>query len=124
MVFTFAGTIASFINDDWELCECLVDFHHIEDKEHEGIHAAKAFVQIAATRGGLNKISSELYRVFACPDCTNTFSQSALTMHRHVIHSPVQLANFFKIVTVFNFMKAMHEFGAWHMSSTLLFKLC
>ncbi|KAG2365695.1 hypothetical protein BDR07DRAFT_1185587, partial [Suillus spraguei] len=37
MVFTFAGTIASFINDDWELCEHLVDFHHIKDKEHEGI---------------------------------------------------------------------------------------
>ncbi|KAG2362385.1 hypothetical protein BDR07DRAFT_1187526, partial [Suillus spraguei] len=33
-VFTFARTIASFINDEWELCERLVDFHHIEDKEH------------------------------------------------------------------------------------------
>jgi len=70
MVFTFAGTIASFINDDWELCEHLVDFHHIEDKEHEGIHAAKAFIQTAVTRGGLNKISSGLCLVFACPDCS------------------------------------------------------
>jgi hypothetical protein len=92
-VFTFAGTIASFINDDWELCERLIDFHHIEDKEHESIHAAKAFTQIAATRGGLNKISSGLYHVFACPDCINTFLQSALTMHRHVIHLPAQLAS-------------------------------
>lgn len=38
MVFTFAGTMASFINDEWEICERLVDFHHIEDKEHEGIY--------------------------------------------------------------------------------------
>ncbi|KAG2115105.1 uncharacterized protein F5147DRAFT_769565 [Suillus discolor] len=56
MVFTFAGTIASFINDDWELCEHLIDFHHIKDKEHKGIHAAKAFIQTAVIHGGLKKI--------------------------------------------------------------------
>ena len=57
MVFTFAGTIASWINDDWVLIERLVDFYHIQDKEHEGAHAAKAFITSAAARGGLDKMS-------------------------------------------------------------------
>ena len=57
MVFTFAGTIANFINDDWEIVERLIDFYHIEDKEHEGEHAAAAFVKSAAGRGGLDKMS-------------------------------------------------------------------
>ena len=56
MVFTFAGTIANFIDDDWKLIERLVDFYHIQDKEHEGQYAAKAFVKSAATKGGLNKM--------------------------------------------------------------------
>jgi hypothetical protein len=57
MVFTFAGTIATFIDDDWKLIERLVDFYHIQDKEHEGQYAAKAFVKSAAARGGLDKMS-------------------------------------------------------------------
>ena len=48
MVFTFAGTIANFINDDWEIVERLVDFYHIEDKEHEGQYVAQAFVKSAS----------------------------------------------------------------------------
>ena len=57
MVFTFAGTIASFIDDDWKLVKRLVDFYHIQDKEHEGQYTAKGFVKLAAARGGLDKIS-------------------------------------------------------------------
>jgi hypothetical protein len=56
MVFTFAGTMATFIDDDWKLVERLVDFYHIQDKEHEGQYAAKGFVKSAAARGGLDKI--------------------------------------------------------------------
>ncbi|KAJ6612081.1 hypothetical protein B0H10DRAFT_1711809, partial [Mycena sp. CBHHK59/15] len=36
MPYTFAGTIASWITSDWELVERVLDFHPIEDKEHEG----------------------------------------------------------------------------------------
>ncbi|KAJ6614974.1 hypothetical protein B0H10DRAFT_1712066, partial [Mycena sp. CBHHK59/15] len=36
MMFTFAGTIGSWISEDWELVERVLDFHPIEDKEHEG----------------------------------------------------------------------------------------
>lgn len=60
MVFTFSGTIANWIDDDWNLVERLIDFHHMGDKEHAGAHAAKAFVEAAAKRGGLNKISFSL----------------------------------------------------------------
>lgn len=58
MVFTFAGTIANFIDDDWNLVERMINFYHIQDKEHEGQWAAKAFVNMAAERGGLDKMST------------------------------------------------------------------
>ncbi|KAJ7794567.1 hypothetical protein B0H14DRAFT_2164867, partial [Mycena olivaceomarginata] len=34
--FYFAGTIGSWITEEWELVEHVHDFHAIEDKEHEG----------------------------------------------------------------------------------------
>ncbi|KAK1217163.1 hypothetical protein PQX77_020171, partial [Marasmius sp. AFHP31] len=37
MVYTFACTIASFIDDDWCLIERVVDFKPLDDKEHEGV---------------------------------------------------------------------------------------
>lgn len=61
MVFTFACTVGCFINEDWELVQHVVDFHVLEDKEHEGIHAGKAFAQGARKRGGLDKISFEFF---------------------------------------------------------------
>ncbi|TEB30538.1 hypothetical protein FA13DRAFT_1612737, partial [Coprinellus micaceus] len=36
MVYTFAATIASFVDDEWNLIERVVDFKPLEDKEHEG----------------------------------------------------------------------------------------
>ncbi|KAJ6484241.1 hypothetical protein C8R45DRAFT_764215, partial [Mycena sanguinolenta] len=38
MMFTSIspGTIASWITSDWELIERVLDFHCIEDKEHQG----------------------------------------------------------------------------------------
>ncbi|THU83217.1 hypothetical protein K435DRAFT_620156, partial [Dendrothele bispora CBS 962.96] len=37
MVYTFACTIASFIDDDWNIIEQVVDFKPLDDKEHEGL---------------------------------------------------------------------------------------
>ena len=64
MVFTFAGTIASFIDEDWQLVEQMVNFYHIQDKDHEGEWAAKAFIKTAAERGDLDKISIHAHLVF------------------------------------------------------------
>ncbi|KAJ6627732.1 hypothetical protein B0H10DRAFT_1665563, partial [Mycena sp. CBHHK59/15] len=36
MMFTFAGMIGSWITSDWVLIERVLDFHLIEDKEHDG----------------------------------------------------------------------------------------
>lgn len=57
MVYTFACTIGSFIDDDWNLIERVVDFKPLDDKEHQGLFAGLAFVDGAKERGGLNNIS-------------------------------------------------------------------
>ncbi|KAF5332340.1 hypothetical protein D9758_017443 [Tetrapyrgos nigripes] len=57
MIFSFSGVIAHWIDDDWKLVERLVDFKHLESHEHAGEYAAKAFIQSASKRGGLNKMS-------------------------------------------------------------------
>jgi hypothetical protein len=44
MVYTFACTIASFINEDWELIQHVVDFKLLEDKEHEGVQGGFALM--------------------------------------------------------------------------------
>ena len=57
MVFTFTGTIAHFIDDDCQLIEHMVNFYHIQGKDHEEEWVAKAFVNTTAERGGLDKMS-------------------------------------------------------------------
>lgn len=56
MVYTFACTIGSFVNDDWELIQHVVDFAPLQDKEHEGLYAGKASVDSVCKCGGLDKI--------------------------------------------------------------------
>lgn len=56
MVYTFACTVGPFINDDWELVEHVVDFKVLEDKEHEGLHGEKAFVDGACKIGSFHQI--------------------------------------------------------------------
>jgi len=61
MMFSFAGTIASWISDDWELIERVVDFHPIADKEHEGQYAAQGFAKAMSDMGVLNKICHKIF---------------------------------------------------------------
>lgn len=58
MTYTFACTMASFIDDDWNLIEQVIDFNALEDKDHEGVYAARAFIQGARGIGSLNKVSA------------------------------------------------------------------
>lgn len=57
MVYTFACTIGSFIDDDWQLIKHVVDFKPLEDGEHGGVLGGLAFVNGAQERGGLKQIS-------------------------------------------------------------------
>ncbi|RXW12861.1 hypothetical protein EST38_g12992, partial [Candolleomyces aberdarensis] len=57
MIYLFACSIASFIDDDWKLIERVVDFHPLQSKEHEGIHAARAFVESARKTGAFKKMT-------------------------------------------------------------------
>ncbi|KAF7364657.1 Eukaryotic translation initiation factor 3 [Mycena venus] len=56
MMFTFAGTIGSWITEDWELVERVLDFHPIQDKEHEGVRAAYALAERLSNLQILEKI--------------------------------------------------------------------
>lgn len=58
MVYTFACTVASFIDDEWDLIEHVVDFKPLEDKEHEGYLGGMAFINGTRQRGGLDKMSA------------------------------------------------------------------
>lgn len=66
MIFTFAGTLAHFINDDWEVVEHLIDFHQLVDKEHTGEDAARAFVVSAKLCGGLTQICTYVVYLTHC----------------------------------------------------------
>lgn len=67
MIFTFAASKASFINDDWELVERMIDFIVLDDDDHKGQEAAKAFMKSAAKRGALKQISITF--ITCCPKC-------------------------------------------------------
>lgn len=60
MVHSFACTVAFFIDDNWNLTERVIDFQPLDGKDHEGFYAAKAFIEGAHARGGLNKISLKI----------------------------------------------------------------
>lgn len=57
MALAFAGTIVSWISEDWQLKERVVDFHAIADKEHEGEYSAKGFAKAMSDLGIFEKIS-------------------------------------------------------------------
>ena len=57
MIYSFAATVAFFIDKDWNIIERVVDFKPLENKEHEGVYAARAFVKSIREIGGLKEIS-------------------------------------------------------------------
>lgn len=61
MMFTFAGTIAGWITEDWELIERVIDFHPIADKEHQGEYAAAGLAGRLSELQVLEKISLALF---------------------------------------------------------------
>ncbi|KAK7012413.1 hypothetical protein R3P38DRAFT_2790675 [Favolaschia claudopus] len=57
MTYTFAGTIGSWISSEWELVQRVLDFHPIEDKEHQGEYAALGLAKQLNELQALEKIS-------------------------------------------------------------------
>lgn len=62
-MFSFTGTIANWITDDWKLVERVIDFHPIQEKEHEGVYAAVAFAKTTSQVGILKKICCHFIHV-------------------------------------------------------------
>ena len=56
MIYSFAGDIAFYINDDWEIIQRLVDFRHLDSGDHKGKTGAVRFAEAASKRGALSKI--------------------------------------------------------------------
>lgn len=78
MVYSFACTIGSFISEDWELISYVVDFTPLQDKQHEGLHAGKAFADGAHERGCLDKIC-RIWPLLYCLTFLRSVYFSALT---------------------------------------------
>ncbi|KAF8999964.1 hypothetical protein BDQ17DRAFT_1245977, partial [Cyathus striatus] len=57
MIYTFACSIALFIDNNWALVEHVINFWPLESKEHEGIYATHSFVDSACKAGVLSKMS-------------------------------------------------------------------
>ena len=78
MMYMFACSIVCFVNDDWEIIECVIDFKPLEDKEHERLYGGKAFADGVCKIGCLDKISLHVtlvIRVVAADlDCTASAS--------------------------------------------------
>ncbi|KAF8181003.1 hypothetical protein K438DRAFT_1976453 [Mycena galopus ATCC 62051] len=55
---TFAGTIASWVTEEWELVERVIDFHPIGDKEHQGEYAAAGLASRLSRLQILEKMTS------------------------------------------------------------------
>lgn len=58
MIFSFVGTIASWITADWELKERVLESRPILYKEHEGECAGRGFVKALSEFNIVQKISS------------------------------------------------------------------
>jgi hypothetical protein len=57
MTYRFAGMIASWTTSDWELVERVLDFHPIDDREHEGEYAALGLAKCLNDFKPLEKMS-------------------------------------------------------------------
>ncbi|KAJ7860008.1 hypothetical protein B0H14DRAFT_2576928 [Mycena olivaceomarginata] len=60
-IFKFTRTIGSWITDDWELVERILDFHPIKNKEHEDEYAGAVMVRHRSEVGVLEKMSSNTF---------------------------------------------------------------
>src|ERR1700678_3531232 len=78
MVYTFACTIGSSIDEDWELITYVVNFMPLEDKQHEGLYAGKAFADGARERGALNKICHTYFLFYPSSILSNKFTSQHL----------------------------------------------
>lgn len=76
MAFSFLGTIANWIDDDWELLERVVDFRHLGEDEHTGVGGVRAFLEGLKSMGIATKICS----FFLC----FTSTRSVLIFFEHI----------------------------------------
>ena len=71
MLFTFAGTIANLIDEDWNLLERVVDFCCLNDDERTGVGGARAFFDSVHKIGGGCQMSH-----FEIPMCKPVLTDS------------------------------------------------
>jgi hypothetical protein len=96
------------------MVERMVNFYHIQDKDHEGEWAAKVFVNMAAERGGLDKMSI-IYLVIVNQSDSQCLYY-AWTMHLSVMYLQDQLVSCCCKSTTCNSTYRTHESAAWCMS--------
>ena len=58
MMFVFAGTIATWIDDDWNLIKCVVGFSQVDRHEHTGSGSARVLFEAMQSIGSASKMST------------------------------------------------------------------
>jgi hypothetical protein len=80
MIFTFSGTIAAWIDEDWHLNERLIDFRHLRNNEHSGKGGAKALFESISRMGGVKKISRQSTQYKLAADLLGNLYMSAVAL--------------------------------------------
>ena len=57
MMFAFAGTIATWINDDWNLIKRVIGFSQVDRHEHTGSGSVRVLFEAMQNIGSASKIS-------------------------------------------------------------------
>jgi hypothetical protein len=78
MVYTFACTMGSFIDEDWKLITYVVDFTPLKNKQHKRLYAGKAFVDGTRERGALNKMCHTYFLFYPSSILSNKFTSQHL----------------------------------------------
>jgi hypothetical protein len=85
MMFAFAGTIATWIDDDWNLVERVVGFNQVDRHEHTGSGSARVLFEVMKNIGTASKMSTFRPLTFHLNDTDsnpNTRSLLHLTMYQ------------------------------------------
>ena len=77
-MFAFAGTIATWIDDDWNLVERVIGFNQIDRHEHTGSGSARVIFEAMRNIGSASKMS--MFCLFGPANADSNLGQHAFSL--------------------------------------------